>query len=226
MSAVNQSKWSIELILWCLFLLLFPFYIFPSGTPQPADYLMSALIFLMLISNKTENRLDYVDYRLRPVMDKFILFLLYSTLITSIWGLIIGNIFILINPLFYIYNFFVFKVALKLYFCHKNYFFNITIKTIFVSVIVEVILSFILSRSHLRQIVTFNNPNQLGYYALLCSSIYGFHWQILKLIKPKLIIGLIPTLMYGLTHQGLRFTLYWVLLALGLCINLDLDRKP
>jgi hypothetical protein len=50
-------------------------------------------------------------------------------------------------------------------------------------------------------------------------------WQLYRLVGLQLMLYLVPALIYGLTHQGLRFSLFWVLLGIVAIVGLARERR-
>jgi hypothetical protein len=53
-----------------------------------------------------------------------------------------------------------------------------------------------------------------------------FVFQIVRFVSLRTTLVLVPAAAYGLTHQGLRFTLFWILLALALCFQQSTTPAP
>ena len=159
------------LLLWLIYLMAAPFYVFPSGTPQPADYLMVGLIALTTLTLGGR----YLPLAV-PAVRFHASFAIYAFLLTLVWtGLGVQRA--LIHPTFHFYNFLVFATALALYGRHRRRFLLVTAYGVALSVILQGALSrFVTVASDFyggsaRATVFFNNPNQLGYFALLSASL-------------------------------------------------------
>lgn len=160
---------SIILFLWGIFIILFPFYFFKkSGIPQIADYVMVIVIFLVFTSSGLEFK-----KKIYPNVKDFIYFVSYIIFINFIWTLLTTDTSILRNALFYFYNFLVFTTFLVTYSKVKEKLIIVISYSIFITVMLQVVLSFFyLDFSGSRQTLFFNNPNQLGYFAILCAVIF------------------------------------------------------
>jgi hypothetical protein len=62
-------------------------------------------------------------------------------------------------------------------------------------------------------------------YGIVGTSLFlVFLWNVIRGASPQRILLLLPAAAYGLSHQGLRFTSLWVLLAVVVMLN-DLDKR-
>ena len=104
-----------KLILWLyvLFVVLTPFYLWRSGLPQIADFVM----VLLLASYLLRKRLVFV----RPASTRHIvtvatLFVVHIIVVNVTWMLLLGKVGEFgRTSLFYIYNYFVFLLTISLY---------------------------------------------------------------------------------------------------------------
>jgi hypothetical protein len=51
-----------------------------------------------------------------------------------------------------------------------------------------------------------------------------FTWRLIRGARARLVITLLPPLLYTGAHQGLRFTMLWVVLAVFVALKDDVDR--
>jgi len=51
-------------------------------------------------------------------------------------------------------------------------------------------------------------------------------WSVYRQLPTELGLYLLPSLLYGITHQGLRFTLFWGMVGVALAIGSELKRGP
>jgi hypothetical protein len=166
------------LIIIVLYLLLSPFYFFESGMPQPADIIVSFGIIIFVLAGYLRKVSKDI------VVIFFFRFLLLVALINSIYFLYYSNEGIdnimYMAVLFYIFNFFFFIVLL---FILKFSNFSKTVNYLSFFIILALGLQFVLALFGIqggakdevgaRQTLFFNNPNQLGYYALLMLSLFA-----------------------------------------------------
>ncbi len=165
-----------RLLLWSLFMIFFPFYVFPSGAPQPADCVI--LILAPLVAFEAKNRL-FSDGR--RALRQLIVFIAYTIAVNVAWSVITFSFSFrfkngfLMAPTFYLFDALLFVTFLRLYQRYGERFLWITTRLALVSVGGQVLLSAVM-RAHVgRSTLLFNNPNQLGYYALLtaCLTLMG-----------------------------------------------------
>lgn len=164
----------IKLLTWIfgLYIILSPFYIFSSGLPQPADFIMTFGILLMLFSFNSS------FLRIIPIakLTNFTIIVVLVAVLNQIYfnlGGFLGSP--LFASIFYIYNSLSFILVFYMYFnsYNKNTFFNNVGWFLFVSISVQFIASILdLGKTEGRAVLFFNNPNQLGYFALLIFSIF------------------------------------------------------
>lgn len=177
------------LLLWLLFVFLEPFYLLPSGLPQPGDVLVLILVPMALYRWKGRLHRDLAR-PLRPLL----WFVLWVFLVNYGWALVVSKWTMLkaytIFPLYYVFNFAIFFALLLLYQRFGRIILRITITALFAAIGVQVAVS-LASRGHsFRDAVFFNNANQLGYYALLAASMIAMSQKVLKISLLKASIAL------------------------------------
>ena len=162
------------LLAWALYLVLVPIYLWKSGVPQPGDWLIIALAPMALF--KWNGRLPPT---VAPTIRALLVFTAYVVVINLFWSIALGrwNLNLKkgfgLSPVFYIYNALVFLIVLVLYRRWQHQLLWFTGKIVLVSLLAQFAAAFILP-SGIRATVLFNNPNQLGYFALLSASILLF----------------------------------------------------
>lgn len=163
------------LFLWALYLLLLPVYIFSSGLPQPGDILI--LLLLPATFLRWNGRMAKASSRPLRALGAFIL---WGILLNYTWMIILGKFgffgkdtFLLV-PVFYIYNGLILLCVLVLHQRYGDRFLWLTLNMVLITVISQVLISFVVGGGSHRQTVLFNNPNQLGLYALLSANILAF----------------------------------------------------
>lgn len=176
------DKSNLQLILWMLYLVFFPFYFFPPGSIQIADIPMLfgiiSLIFKKII----------VDNYIRNLY----FFVLYSILLGLFYSLVYFNFEFIKLPLNYLYCLLCLLFVSKI--VNDSRFLSHTIFAIVISLIIQLGVLKVtgLDEEQFRFILCFNNPNQLGLWAL---SLFVFlSFLMLKYIKSKkYYIFLIPS---------------------------------
>ena len=143
--------------IWAIYLIVYPFYLFPEGNPQLADLFGAILIIVNLKSILTSiNTNKYTKY--------LFLFVVYTFIVNSIWMLIIGDILMIKNSIFYLYSFFLMLVIFNR--IKDTSFLEITFKAISIALIVQALLFPFIKSQGVRTQMFFNNPNQLALWGL------------------------------------------------------------
>ena len=165
---------------WFVFFLLFPFYVFSSGLPQPADMLMAVLVGFVIIAGWRER-----SAKPRDVVNSLKYFVILVVVINSAWAPFIDqsieNIPSYFHSLFYVYNFFVFSTAITLAGRYGDKFLLFTAYAVGGSLILQALLAIATGSIASRNSLFFNNPNQLGYYALLAGSLFVYMVRAVKI---------------------------------------------
>jgi hypothetical protein len=167
------------LFVWGLFLFSVPFYVAQSGVPQPSSLLIFVVVTMAL--RRWDGKLEKRTYSAFRVLVWFVLWVCVVdygwSLATMKWGL---EDYVL-YPMYYIYNLAIFLVASVLHRDYGDRFLRATISALSASLVLQVAASFVVSGENYRGSVFFNNPNQLGYYALLVACIVALSQPRLKL---------------------------------------------
>ena len=179
------------LLLWSLMIFLLPFYILNSGLPQPGDLLVIPLVPIAL-AGWNGRLVRQCSLPLRALLN----FIVWVVLVNYTWALVLGNFGLfgrdtfLLFPVYYIFNGFVFLVACVLYQRYGVRFLWLTLHLVFFTALFQVAASFVFQRLHgFRGTGFFNNPNQLGFYALLSASILALGRRRLGFGALKTAIG-------------------------------------
>jgi hypothetical protein len=169
----NQTKSYLQLTSWFLYLLLFPFQLFPPGSPQIADLPMMIGVFSIFFEKWfIDNYIKSLSY-----------FVFYSILVGIFYSIIYYDIEFLKSPLNYFYCLtslvFVSQIA------NHSKFISSTIFAIFISLLIQlyVFKSVGFNEEEARFILYFNNPNQLGLWALSLLLFLSFIFQTYKYKK-------------------------------------------
>lgn len=152
--------------LYSLFLIISPFYLWDSGLPQIADIIMVLLILIIMMSSINKIMIQKSS---KEIMTLGLVFISYVTFANLIWLIILsGSIRFILTSAFYIYNYLVMIVVIILCNKHTKSFLKATYISITISSFIQLII-FLSSGGFTgrRAVASFNNPNQLGYYALI-----------------------------------------------------------
>lgn len=164
----------IALYLYLFGVFLTPFYFFNSGGIQLSDFFFITSLLSLL---KNKNNFHFLKAVNMPGFYYLKVFVFWTLIVNLVYFVIWGDTFTLMSAFYYIYNFslMVLSVTLCLYdrktFLVRLYFITfLSITTIFV--ISYLNLDYLFSNKYFyRRSVTFNNPNQLGYWSLVVLSI-------------------------------------------------------
>jgi len=184
----NQS-YSKTKIGWMLTLYIAtkPFYIFPSGFLQPADLLLLVVFFYLVFTRSKLN----VKHPLNTSSSKFILlyltWLIYIGIVNLLWFVVLentwnkgNNIDFLLSSIYSIFNFLVLCTCFFAYERIGPDIFKYVGNGFVLGTLVIAINLFFEIGGATRSTGGFNNPNQLGYYALLLmtgSAIFGSYMK-------------------------------------------------
>ena len=192
------------LLVWALFVFLIPFYVFSSGLPQPGDVLVIPLVLLTL--RMWNGRLDRTA---RRPLSTLLVFVLWVIVVDWGWAIILGNFGLfgpdtfLLFPVYYIYNALVFLVVCVLYRRYGAQFLSLTLNAVLVTVVVQAAASLLIHREHaFRGAGFFNNPNQLGFFALVAASILALGKRWLGFGTMKTGVGLTLCLFLALVSAS------------------------
>ncbi len=156
-----------SLALWAVFLLTLPIYVSRGGLPKPADALM--FLLLPIVFSTWDGKLEknaLVAFR------ALMMFTGWVVLINAVWMLILDTtIFDALYPVYYVYNGLVFLAVSILYRRHGDDFLRLTELALYAAVFLQIGVSFFYRGHTHRNTLFFDNPNQLGYYALLVACI-------------------------------------------------------
>ncbi|MCK4441640.1 MAG: O-antigen ligase family protein [Sulfurovaceae bacterium] len=152
--------------LYFAFMMLFPFYLFSSGQPQISHMILIVIfgaVFILMFSR-------FIQAVKENIM--FMIFLIYIIYVNTSWLIITGSVSFVVYTLFYIFNILLFYSTYLLY---KEHF--MTSENIRNSIFWSLILQFIFLLAsgltfNTRNMLFFNNPNQLGYFSISVINIY------------------------------------------------------
>lgn len=167
-----------DLALWIAYLLATPFYVFRSGRPQPAE---GILLVTFLVTLQMKDR--PLPRFLRLAILAIFAFATYAAVINLAWGVLlldyrVEKVGAVGFASFYLFNAIVFSTCLLLY--HRNgiRFAAATAWGTVGALALQLALMALMGGSGgYREKLFFNNPNQLGYYALLSAGIIAFAYQ-------------------------------------------------
>ncbi len=152
---------NVYLALFAISLVLSPIYVFDAGLPQPADFLIAFLILILA-----------TGYVVTPPVHRDLLlvaglFLGYVAIVNLYLWSHYSSTRTLFTPLYYAYNFGSFVLVVSLLKEFRERFVLICQFALASAIVLEIIALLVLPGGTYRSLGTFNNPNQLGYWALL-----------------------------------------------------------
>lgn len=183
-----SKKDKVIFLLYYLYFILIPFYLWESGLPQIADFIMILLVAVYSFAKGFK-----FSFRNKNIAIIGLVFVAYIVIVNSIWTMIIPTSSrFLISSTFYIYNYIVVIVVMALYNDYGKKLIKITFKALLTSLIIQVGMYLIGGGFGGGRITgNFNNPNQLGYYGLVALAILMFssnkvdlriRWFVLSII--------------------------------------------
>jgi len=175
-----------RLLMWALYIVLIPFYVVPSGLPQPGDMLVVLIFPLALLGwNGRMNRQSLRAFR------ALVWFTVWVVAVNLTWAVILwswGRD--LLPPAFYVYNTAIFFSVLLLHHRFGDSFLRLTLYSVFAITMFQVAASFVYRQDSFRGSLFFSNPNQLGYFALLAACVISLLQARLKFGRLNSGIGL------------------------------------
>ena len=167
-----------------IYIILKPLYLRASGTVQIADVFLVVAFIIALILEKGRINIFRKD---SAILLPFLFLCIYQFLINLIWSIILKQM-ILKPTIYYVFNYFVVFVCLSII---RKCEYDQVSKVILIGCLMSLILTSIgifLRLGGVRKLGFFNNPNQLGYYALLMLSFLFFFFKYASLLM-KIAIG-------------------------------------
>ena len=188
---------------------LTPFYFFSSGGVQIAD-LFFILSFLAFIGN-SKSHLMIKEIKRYKILTYLSTFTIWCSLVNLSYYLLWNDNNTILAALYYIYNFLLLALTLTYYKFNRSLFLKQFYYVVFLSLLLVFTLA-ILNLDYLfsakdlyRRTVTFNNPNQLGYWALLVLTLILLLFKLIndRIRFKNLIILLSITMSFYLTMISL-----------------------
>lgn len=162
------------------------FYIFESGSPQPADYMLLTMLGATLIC--AWRRLPDEPLLYMAVA----LYVGWVIMVNMVWFFIDGEFTLIKKTSFYIYNMIVFLFVVAIGFHDFARLKKWILRACLVALLAQIFYIEVLGGGGVtsRSTGTFNNPNQLGYWALLLLACFG-------VLKERSPLGLVDILTLG-----------------------------
>jgi hypothetical protein len=214
-SGLQRSAVPVILLVLGSYVVLKPYYLLPSGLPQVGDLLMlMALPFALLLPQQ--------DKRTRGLQVRLALFCGYAAMVSLAWTFLLMDPGMAVSATYYAFNLCLMIVCLRMGALYPRTTLLVIAYAISLSAAMQaaaIVLSF--NAERFRQIASFNNPNQLGYWSLLSLCIL---WCIAGKVKIKWYIQA-PTVVFLLYTTGVALSKSGMISAAFLCL-LHFVKKP
>lgn len=166
------------LFLLSMYLVLSPFYLWSSGVPQIGDFFLVLIMGFYILYYKIEKNIILLISSLM---------LFYIFFVNAFYSILSSNILMNINTIYFIFNITILLMFINLYKYFGKKLLSFLKYGVLISLVIQFTLSFIMENNG-RTTIFFNNPNQLGYYALLNLSFIILIYFIGKMSVSTLII--------------------------------------
>lgn len=138
------------------------FYLFPSGLPQPADFVLLPFIVIMLLGSLRDDQ----GLMQHPLVLAWLAMVAWVTLVSLGWIVVDQDAGFLRFPLFFLFNFLVGAGLLRFLTAVPE-----GLRWVRLAVMIALLVAFggvvlDLGLGRVRATGTFNNPNQLAYFSL------------------------------------------------------------
>lgn len=199
-----------------LFVVSFPFYLFDSGGPQISTIFGALLVVLMLPAISTAT--------MRPMAVPLLLFTLIALIVNFVNDVLWGTNFALLKfSVFYVYNFLVFVAVFAMMSKDGDTTARALIFGTLAALALQMALLPVSLTAGVRNSLFFNNPNQLGYWALLSASILAYAGA-LRGRRPTLLevgglVACVALVMFSQSKAAIAAIGVLILLRLGLSMR-------
>lgn len=164
--------------------------IFPSGMPQVSDFILVLGILVYIFQNRG---VIYLQEEHKQHIKRMAGIVLYQFMMNFIWYHILDNSALLTKSMYYVFNLLSFAYVLVLFNEYGYYRLqNTFVAGILSSAILSMLGVFLVGGQRLRRTGFFNNPNQLGYFAII---IVAFAFFVFPDIRKKLIVIVLSAVM-------------------------------
>lgn len=180
------------LIAWLIYCIGSTVYVFDSGIPQPADYIVPIIVLVFLVLSIQSKQAPWQSEYTPPIVF-FLFFVIYAWAI-SLWRLFeLQNYSIAVYPVFYTFNFILVICVLILGTAYREKFLELTSLTLIAALLLQVLYMLCIDdyRPGLRAKGLFNNPNQFGYFALLSLTVVLCSWWCNAVSRRVMLAGAI-----------------------------------
>lgn len=212
------------LLLVGLYFVMKPFYLWRSGLPQISDFLI--FVSFLIFALKRGFVLHYPKYN-RKLFKISTFFLFYVVLVNVVWFVILD----FDTDFLQVTTFFAFNIGVLLYFSILyNRYEDVLMKVIYRGALISALIqgSMFMAMGGFqggRNIGTFNNPNQLGYYGLLTFGLLIFTSQRVKVSSFTFLAGVAASIVLTLTSLSKAAMIAYAILIMGYLFTPGENRK-
>ena len=168
----------VVLVMLGSYIVLKPYYLLPSGLPQIADLLLVVAVPFALLLPQLRETEDASRFKLYMMV-----FCFYTALVNIGWTFALVYPRMALGATYYVFNLCLLIVCIRVGTLHPKATFLALAYTIALAAVIQAASSaFAYDSARLRQIASFNNPNQLGYWSLLSLCIF---WSVAGRVKIK-----------------------------------------
>lgn len=171
------------LSIWVTFLMLLPIYLWQSGAPQVAHFVIVIGIFSLLLHGRFSGS--------PRIALPAVLFAYYVVVVNLAWSMRLGAVTPLVYGLYYSFNALVFLAGMQLAQVAGRRFWTSTIIGVAAAIVMETVYVFASRDFGYRSVGTFNNPNQLGYFGVLSASILAVTFERTRPSNWTRVVGMV-----------------------------------
>jgi len=165
--AETETPGKFALLLLIAYLVAKPFYFFASGSAQLADVIFAVLFVITILGRQA------LVQGTGPLLWTGMLFATYTLVVNTVWAGLLRDLSMLEMPVFYFFNIAVIYVILVTYARTGERLQRAVLAAAGLLALIQGALSLaFLASGQERQTLFFNNPNQLGYFALLSATLF------------------------------------------------------
>ncbi len=205
--------------LYVMYFVLRPFYFWSSGLPQIADLVLLLIFALYSVRSNLKFRLAHKTNLF--ILSGFV-FVSYVTCVNLVGMTIMNSPAILAQSFFYLFNFLAALMTVLIYGHYKGDLLKLTNKALVLSVFIQIGLFFVTGGfTGARSTISFNNPNQLGRYALMTACFQIHLSGKVPISSTSLVLGLGSCAILVIVSLSVgAIVSYFVLVGLSLLISL------
>ncbi len=196
-------------------IMIAPFYVLPSGLPQPSGAFAALTVVLLVADGRGQVQFPA---RAVPALTTLFALVVYIAITNFVWTGITGYSSISMNSAYYAYNSAVLVTTVAGYARFGARFLHALVRVAVASLLLQVVLSpFVFVPGQLRQELFYNNSNQLAYFAILVGSMF-FAGARIERPDPRLEAVVYASVVYLALLSVSRAAFGSVLLLIGLAL--------